>query len=133
MDCIFCKIVRNEIKSYKIYEDEYVLAFLDINPMNKGHILVIPKKHYERLSEIPEEELKNFIVGFKKVLKIVEEKIAKDYNILVNNGKTSGQEIMHAHVHIIPRYERDEISIVSKKSHKLNEEEAREILKKIFG
>ena len=127
-ECIFCKIVNKEIKSYIIYEDNVAMAFLDINPLTKGHLLIIPKKHYERLSQIPEEEMKEFSKSVLKILKLVEEKLTKDYNILVNNGKKAGQEIFHAHIHIIPRY--GEEKLFNWTTHKLTEEEANEILRK---
>jgi histidine triad (HIT) family protein len=131
MDCIFCKIVKGEIPCYKIYEDEYCLAFLDINPLTKGHTLVIPKKHYARIDEMPEEDFLNFCKGLKKVIDLIKENISSDFNIIVNQGKMAGQEIFHLHVHIIPRYGNE--NIFNWNCNKLTEEEAKEILEKIHN
>lgn len=128
-DCIFCRIVKKEAPAHIIYEDEHIVAFLDINPLSEGHTLVIPKKHYTRVSEMSEEDLKNFIFGFHKVVKLIESKLAKDYNIIVNQGKTAEQEIDHLHFHIVPRYGNE--MVFSWKTHKLTEEEAREVLNKL--
>ena len=127
--CIFCKIIKGEIKAYKVYEDEYALAFLDINPVYKGHVLFIPKRHYSRFSEMPEDYACEFSKSLNKFLKIFEKKVCKDYNIVVNQGKKAGQVVMHLHVHIIPRTDSEERLFVWK-THKLSEEEAKEVLSK---
>jgi len=129
VSCIFCKIANKEIKSYIVYEDDVSIAFLDINPLSKGHILFIPKKHYTKISEIPDEELGKLIKSFKRLLKIVEEKISKNYNIINNCGKLAGQEIEHVHIHIVPRYGNEQIFLWI--THKLTEEEAKEILERL--
>jgi len=129
MSCIFCKIANKEVQSYVVYEDDISIAFLDINPLSKGHILFIPKKHYTRISEIPDEELEKLVKSFKKLLKIVEEKISKNYNIINNCGKLAGQEIEHVHIHIVPRYGNEKIFLWI--THKLTEEEAKEILERL--
>ena len=82
-ECIFCKIVKGEIPSYKIYEDESVFGFLDVNPISKGHCLVIPKKHYSNVFDIPTKELENVVSAIKKISeeeekKDLEEKRAKE-------------------------------------------------------
>ena len=128
MDCIFCKIVKGEIPSYKIYEDEYVVAFLDIHPLTKGHLLVVPKKHYRRVSEMNKEDLIGFSLGLQKVLKAVENVISTDYNIIVNQGKKANQEIEHLHVHVIPRYGKEKI--FNWKSGNLDDNEAKELVNK---
>ena len=103
MDCIFCKIIDGSIPSYKIYEDELVLAFLDINPDSLGHSLIIPKKHYQDLTSIDEHTL-NHIVNVAKTLKLkLEEKLCCDGLTLVqNNGDV--QEVKHFHLHLKPYY-----------------------------
>ncbi|WP_456471587.1 HIT family protein [Methanocaldococcus sp.] len=106
--CIFCKIANKEIPSKIVYEDPYVIAFLDINPRSKGHTLVVPKKHYKTLDEMPDEELCHLIKGVKETIKILKKLNFDGYNIVNNNGKAAGQEIDHVHIHIIPRYEGDE-------------------------
>ncbi|MFW9899038.1 MAG: HIT family protein [Candidatus Thorarchaeota archaeon] len=108
-DCIFCKIVKKEIPSKIVFENEKNLAFLDIFPINDGHTVVIPKNHYNNIEDIPEDELtelfkviKNLAILIHKQLKI------EGYNILQNNFEAAGQIIMHFHVHIIPRKKTDE-------------------------
>ena len=116
-DCIFCKIADGKIPALKVYEDENTISFLDIMPANKGHCLVVPKKHYETLLDIPDEDLKNLIIATKKVAKALSLSIGNgDYNIIMNNGKLVGQIVAHAHVHIIPRFKGDRLRI--KWSHK---------------
>lgn len=108
MDCIFCKIIKGEIPTMKLYEDEKTLAFLDVNPCSIGHSLIIPKKHYQRFEEMPEEAAKDLFYIVHKLAKIIPEAVeAKDYNVGLNNGKIAGQEVPHVHFHIIPRFEGD--------------------------
>jgi len=129
MECVFCKIINKELPAYIVYEDEDTMAFLDINPVSKGHLLVVPKKHYSRLSEIPQEELKRFFQGLQNVVKMVESNLSKHYNIVVNQGELAGQVINHLHFHIIPRYGNEQIFIWL--THKLSKEEAQEVLEKL--
>ncbi len=103
-DCIFCKIVEGKIPALKIYENDYVLAFLDIGPLSFGHTLVIPKKHYERLDQIPADEFAELAKVLPKISKaVVTAMNAEGYNILQNNGRVAGQVVPHIHIHIIPR------------------------------
>ena len=130
-DCIFCKIVRGEIPSNKVYEDEDVLAFLDINPANKGHTLVASKKHYEDIYSVDEEILKKMI----SVVKVIAEKIKNTLecdgiNIVQNNGRHAGQLVNHIHFHIIPRFPDDKVLITYQRMQ-LTEEEFNEIQKKL--
>ncbi|MFP4567320.1 MAG: HIT family protein [Candidatus Woesearchaeota archaeon] len=119
-DCIFCKIIRGEIPSHKIYEDEHTLTFLDIKPKTKGHMITIPKKHYETIYDIPEETLIDIIKITKKMSKIVKEKLNADgVNIINSNEKAAQQDINHIHFHTLPRYKDDKLNIW----HKENEEE----------
>lgn len=107
-NCIFCKIVAGEIPSKKIYEDELVLAFMDIAPINKGHILVIPKEHHTSSATIPEN-----IAGrmFKVAARLgVAEKRsleADGYNLHLSDGSCAGQVVLHAHLHLVPRWTDD--------------------------
>ncbi len=104
-DCIFCKIIAGKIPSAKIYEDEEVFVFADINPVNLGHSLVIPKKHYTDISDTPEETLAKLIATAKKIAKAIKEDTKADgINIEMNNGKAAGQIIFHSHIHVIPRF-----------------------------
>ncbi len=110
MDCIFCKIAKGEIPSSKLYEDSSFLSFLDIAPANHGHSLVIPKKHYETLIDIPEPELKLLISTVQKVIKaVVKGTGAEGFNVFANNKKVAGQIVPHVHFHIVPRFAGDGI------------------------
>lgn len=107
-DCIFCKILKKEIPSAKIYENDKIYAFLDINPVNPGHTLVVPKKHYEHLEDIPDELLAELITAVKKITAAVKEALGTDnFNLGLNNGRLAGQLVPHVHFHIIPRFEKD--------------------------
>ena len=104
-NCIFCAIAEGEIPSFKIYEDELVLAYLDINPFAKGHTLVIPKVHSSGLLDTPDETLAAIIARVKKVAAHLKTALPCDgFNILQNNGEAAGQTVMHVHFHIVPRY-----------------------------
>lgn len=106
--CIFCQIVSGEIPSYKVYEDEKTLAFLDITPVNPGHTLVIPKAHYQDLGDIPDTELADLIVKVKEISRLLKDKLGfAGYNVTENNGVSAGQTIPHLHFHIIPRHDND--------------------------
>jgi len=108
MSCLFCKIANKEIDSKIVYEDEFSIAFLDINPSQKGHLLVIPKKHYQNLTEVPEEETTKLFETVKKMTILLEEKLnVSSFNIGWNHGEDAGQVINHLHIHIIPRYPND--------------------------
>lgn len=107
-DCIFCQIVRKKIPSKIIYENEDILAFLDIYPISEGHTIIIPKNHYETLQEIPSNVLYKVFEVVKKLSLKLQEKLAfEGYNILQNNFEAAGQIIKHMHVHIIPRNKGD--------------------------
>jgi histidine triad (HIT) family protein len=107
-DCVFCKIINKEIPSDIIYEDEKHLAFLDIGPVNPGHTLVITKKHFANMLDIPEDDAKNLIAIVRKlcpaILKATE---AHGLNVSMNNGRAAGQLVDHIHFHIIPRFSDD--------------------------
>ncbi len=103
-NCIFCKITFKEIPSKIIFENNLNLAFLDISPISKGHVIVIPKNHYSNLEDIPEYELTELYKVVKFLAIKIHEKLKIDgYNILQNNFEAAGQVIQHFHVHIIPR------------------------------
>lgn len=127
MDCIFCKIVKGEIPSYKVYEDEKVLVFLDIYPTNNGHMLVIPKEHVENLHDISLDLLKEINTVTKKMYKLVEEGLSADgTTIIQNNG--SAQDVKHYHVHVVPRFKDDGVKLTDANFEKLDFEE---VLKKL--
>lgn len=98
--CIFCKIIKGEIPCFKLFESDKTLAFLDINPLSRGHALVIPKYHGEKLLDIPDEHLSELLPVAKKLAKAVG---AENYNILQNNGRLAHQEVDHVHFHMIPK------------------------------
>ena len=115
-DCIFCKIVKKEIKSDFVEESNSFIVIKDINPVSEGHLLVIPKKHYATLLDIPDKmgaEMLNFI---KKVSsKLLDSKKGDGFNIVMNNLPSAGQLVMHSHIHIIPRKDGDGIRFLVRK------------------
>jgi histidine triad (HIT) family protein len=107
-DCIFCKIVNKEIPATQVYEDETVLAFMDIGPIVKGHVLVIPKTHYDPVTETPDEIIAQVHLVAKKIAQAQMNALGADgVNIMQNNGAAAGQEVPHLHVHVIPRFNND--------------------------
>lgn len=111
-DCIFCKIVNNQTPCYKIYEDNSTLAFLDAYPVYKGHSLVIPKKHYENLNEITEEDLTAVVKTAKKVANLLKDKLKCDgVNLVQSNGRAASQIVMHFHIHVVPRFVNDGLNL----------------------
>jgi histidine triad (HIT) family protein len=128
--CIFCQIVSGKIPAYKIYEDDELVAFLDIKPISPGHILVIPKKHYPNLEAISEAGLKELIIGVKKMGRLLKDKLGvAGYNVSVNNDPVAGQDIAHLHFHIIPRRPEDKLGSWPQKEYQAGETE--EIIKKL--
>lgn len=104
-DCIFCKIVAGEIPCHKLYEDDLVLAFLDIGPLSQGHALIIPKGHYETIDQVPPDTaaaMGRILPGLSKA--IMQATGATSWNLLQNNGSAAGQVVGHVHLHIIPRF-----------------------------
>ncbi len=107
-DCIFCKIVAGDIPACKIYEDEHTLAFMDIGPLVKGHTLVIPKTHYDPLSETPTEILTACMQTVQRVMQAQQKALsAVGVNLHQANGAAAGQVVPHLHFHIIPRFADD--------------------------
>ena len=103
MDCIFCKIIKGEIPSYKVYEDDKILAFLDINPYSPGHTLIIPKEHTLDINTIPSDTLNHIMNISKDIANKVTTKLdAPGFTLIQNNGFV--QEVKHFHLHIIPKY-----------------------------
>jgi len=108
MDCLFCKIIAKQIPANIVYEDEKVLAFLDINPVNPGHLLVVPKVHSENIAVANDEDLLALGLAVKKLAPAVCAATACDgWNLEVNNGNAAGQAIDHTHWHIVPRHKDD--------------------------
>ena len=104
-DCIFCKIIRNEIPAVKVYEDTETLAFLDISPNTRGHVLVIPKTHFENIYGLPAETWCLMNLTAQKIAVALKTSLSADgINIAMNNESRAGQIIFHAHIHVIPQY-----------------------------
>jgi histidine triad (HIT) family protein len=102
--CVFCKVVAGEIPAAKVYEDDAVVAFLDIGPISDGHTLVIPKQHCTKVHECDPQVLSALAARLGKIAKAVVEAMGADgYNVLANNGRAAGQVVEHLHFHIIPR------------------------------
>ena len=107
-DCIFCKIIKGEVPNYTVYEDENVLAFLDIFPHAKGHTVVIPKRHAETYFDLSNEEASKLAQGVKKAMEKIQTALKLDgFNVGWNQKSAGGQVIPHLHIHIFPRYEGD--------------------------
>lgn len=108
MDCIFCKIANGEIPSASIYEDESFNVILDLGPATRGHALILPKKHYADLFELPEEEAGKVIILAKKLLPAIKKGLKCDgIQLVQNNGEAAGQTVFHYHLHLIPAYKKD--------------------------
>ena len=101
-DCIFCKIIKGEIPSVKLLETDKSYSFLDIGPLSRGHSLIIPKEHQEKMHQLSDDSLTDILVVAKKIALA---QGIKDYNILQNNGKIAHQVVMHVHFHLIPKTE----------------------------
>ena len=122
-ECIFCRIIKREIPCSKVYEDDRFLCFLDIMPINKGHILVIPKEHYETVLDMPDNLLKDIFVLAKKISKAVMDGTGADgFNIGINSYEAAGQVVMHMHLHIIPRFKDDGLKSWANKQYSEGEE-----------
>lgn len=129
--CVFCKIINGEIPSYKIYETDTVMAFLDISQNTKGHTLVIPKKHIESIFDLDEQTGRDLFEAVIKTTNILKNKLGfKDVNLLNNNGSLAGQVVNHYHIHIIPRYGKDECYF-KESPHEPNFEELASLHKQI--
>jgi histidine triad (HIT) family protein len=102
-DCIFCKIIAGKIPCAKVFEDSETLAFLDIGPINKGHVLVIPKKHYRWVWDIEEKEAEKLMPKLQRIGKAVQKATKADFVVL----SVAGNEVPHAHIHLIPRFYND--------------------------
>lgn len=131
-DCIFCKIVRGEISSYKVYETDETLAFLDINPVAKGHLLVIPKgSDSSNIFDISAHEWSAVMETVRIVSIALEKSLGADgVNIMMNNREHAGQIIFHPHVHLIPRFKGDGLKLWPHGSYK--EGEAAEVAEAIL-
>lgn len=111
-NCIFCKIAAGEIPSRTIYEDDSFRVIMDISPAAKGHAIILPKNHAADIFELPEEDASKILIVAKKVASAMKKALMCDgVNILQNNGEVAGQTVFHLHVHVIPRYQDDQVKI----------------------
>ena len=130
-DCIFCKIANGEIPSATLYEDEDFRVILDLGPASKGHALILPKAHAANIYEISDDmAAKAMILAKKKATKMTEALKCDGFNIVQNNGEPAGQTVFHFHMHLIPRYEGDQVGITWKPGT-LTDEVKNEILEKL--
>jgi len=131
VDCIFCQVARGDAKSWKVYENETVYAFLDIHPANPYHTLIIPKNHYENIFDIPEEELLSVIKVVKKLVNLYQDKLGiENVQIINSSGPEAQQDVFHCHFHIVPRSTDDGQDVVWT-THPEMSEQFDEMLKKL--
>lgn len=117
-DCIFCKIIAGEIPSSKVYEDDQVIAFLDISQVTPGHTLVVPKQHFRNLLEMDGDSTSQLFARVPDIArKVVKATGAKGMNILNNNEEIAGQTVFHTHVHLAPRYDETDGLQISFEAH----------------
>ncbi|MDO5136740.1 MAG: HIT family protein [Eubacteriales bacterium] len=132
-NCIFCKIANGEIPSATLYEDEDFRVILDLNPVSRGHALILPKAHAKNIYELPEELAGKAMVTAKKMAERMTKALGcEGFNILQNNGELAGQTVFHFHMHLIPRYKGDHVGLTWNGSS-LQEADKEEILRKING
>lgn len=125
-DCIFCKIAKKEIPADIIYEDNKIIAFLDINPVNPGHVLVIPKEHYKSIIDTPDNLISEIFTKSKKLMKVIKKTTNADFVVV----SVVGLDVPHFHVHLIPRYLKDGLANFWP-TKKYKEGEAKKITEKI--
>ena len=112
-DCIFCKIAAGDIPSATLYEDEDFRVILDLGPASKGHALILPKAHYANIYEITDELAGKAMVLAKKMAGVLTEALQCDgFNLVQNNGEPAGQTVFHFHMHLIPRYQGDQVGLL---------------------
>lgn len=111
-NCIFCKIIAGEIPSATVFEDAHFKAIMDISPAAKGHVIILSKRHEANLYELDDETAMKAIPVARKIAKAIQEELQCDgINLLQNNGESAGQTIFHFHMHLIPRYQGDQVTI----------------------
>lgn len=129
--CIFCKIAGGEIPAATLYEDEDFRVILDLGPASKGHALILPKRHYANIYELPDEMASKAMVLAKKMATVMTKALGCDgFNIVQNNGEVAGQTVFHFHMHLIPRYVGDQVGLTWKPGT-LDDETKAEIVEKV--
>ncbi|HKL47673.1 MAG TPA: HIT family protein [Candidatus Izemoplasmatales bacterium] len=111
MDCIFCKIIKGDIPSYKVYEDKHIVAFLDISQLTKGHTLVLPKNHVKNIYELDEETASRIFKAVPKIARALKRQFNPIGMNIINNADKPLQSVFHFHIHFIPRYENDDLTV----------------------
>ena len=130
-NCVFCKIISGEFSSYTLYEDDDFKVIFDINPATYGHALLITKNHYKNLFELDDTVASKALVIAKKVATVLANELQCDgFNLLQNNEEIAGQTMFHFHIHLIPRYKNDNVSLVPA-TMKIDEAKATELSEKI--
>ena len=128
--CIFCRIIRGEIPSYKIYEDERTLAFLDISPSAPGHTLIVPKAHVARVEDLSEEDAEALFMTLHGLVGCIQDALGVPSSTIgINNGPESGQEVPHVHIHVIPRTRGDRGRIIQGLVQSLDRPSVEEMLR----
>ncbi len=125
-NCVFCQIVARQAPAHIVYEDAEALAFLDLFPFTRGHVLVVPRHHVPRLTDLPEDEHAGYLRALANVCRRVE-RLTSDYNIALNQGAKAGQVVFHLHFHIIPRYGEGN-PFHTRPRDRLSSEDARELV-----
>jgi len=129
--CVFCGIVAGELPKHEVYSGERVLAFLDINPATRGHTLVVPRRHVERLPELSREEAAELLEVAGAVARACEAQLgASGANFWINQGSVAGQVVPHLHMHVVPRYAEDEIRVELQQA-RAEEEELQQVAEKL--
>jgi len=130
MDCIFCKIIAGDIPSYKVYEDDYSMAFFDVLPISPGHTIIVPKKHLPDVEDLSNEEFSKMSIVAKKIGKAVMNGLdVKGYSIFLDNKSAANQHVPHVHFHLVPRKEGDGLERWPQSGYE--QDEAEFFLKKI--
>ncbi len=132
-DCLFCKIVDGEIPATRVHEDERTIAFMDINPATRGHVLVIPREHARDLLEIGAEDLGACIRAAQRIASVMGDRLgAAGVNVLNSCGRAAWQTVFHFHVHVIPRYEDDPLRLLGA-PQQTDEDELRAVAEELRG
>lgn len=129
--CIFCDIVAGRSPAHVIYEDATTFAFLDLFPFTRGHALVVPKRHVDRLTQLPAEDYPGLLGGLATVCRRME-RLTADYNVALNQGALAGQIVFHLHFHIIPRYD-EENPFRRHPRERLQDDDARALVAELSG
>ena len=112
MDCIFCKIIAGEIPCFKLFESDDTLAFMDINPANEGHALVVPKEHYADVHSVSAAAISSTVITAKMIAAAIEKTLSPEgINLLQCNGPAAAQSVLHFHMHVLPRRDGDELKL----------------------